>query len=57
MAVKICWFRGTKEHIVGFRADPRGIFEPSKGTVPFGKGLVRTLGGLNAYSMLQHTVL
>ena len=38
------WFwGGAKGHIVGFGADPKGTLEPPKGTVPFGKGLARTL--------------
>ena len=32
-----------KGHIVHFVADPKGTLEASKGTVPFGKGLARTL--------------
>ena len=44
MAAKISWFwGGAKGHIVGFGADPKGTLEPPKGTVPFGKGLARTL--------------
>ena len=34
---------GAKGHIVGFGADPKGTLKPPKGTVPFGKGLARTL--------------
>ena len=32
-----------KGHIVFFVADPKGTLDPPMGTVPFGKGLVRTL--------------
>ena len=32
-----------KGHIVHFVADPKYTLEPPKGTVPFGKGLARTL--------------
>ena len=28
---------------MGFEVDPKGTLEPPKGTVPFGKGLARTL--------------
>ena len=39
-----CWFwGGAKGHIVYFVAAPNGTLEPSKGTVPFGKSLARTL--------------
>ena len=36
---------GTKGHIIGFWADPKGTLWAPKGTVPFEKGLARTLGG------------
>ena len=43
-AVKICWsWGGAKGHIVGLGADPKGTSEAPKGTVLFGKSLVRTL--------------
>ena len=37
-----CW-SGTKRHIVDFEADIEGTLESAKDTVPFGKGLARTL--------------
>ena len=33
----------AKGHIVHFGADPKGTLGAPKGTVPFGKGLARTL--------------
>ena len=35
--------RWSQRHIVSFMADPKGTLESPKGTVPFGKGLARTL--------------
>jgi len=34
--------------MVSFEAHPKGTLEPSKGTVPFGKGLARTLACVRA---------
>ena len=36
-------FYSQSPDIVGFGADSEGTLEPPKGTVPFGKGLARTL--------------
>ena len=42
VGVKKC-VGGAKGHIIGFGADPKGTLGAPKGTVPFGKGLARTL--------------
>ena len=44
MAVKnMLVLRWNQRHIIGFWADPKGTLGAPKGTVPFGKGLARTL--------------
>ena len=44
---------GAKGHIVGIGADPKGTLEAPKGTVPFGKGLTRTLVAATAQLQLH----